>query len=211
MKDKFSDFKEIVSSLDSVREVIGEPIAPVLAKELDYLDDICRDFIAKSPFLVLGSVAGNGHVDLSPKGDPPGFVKVLDDHRLAIPDRPGNRRVDSFQNILKNPQVGIIFIIPGTTETLRIRGEARIVRDRELRESLAVRDKIPEFALVVAVETAFMHCPKCMIRSGLWEPEQWSENDIPDIGRVMVKHAKLNISAEELEASAREKGLLELY
>ena len=111
LNDPFSDLQEIVTDLDTVRAVVGDPIAPVLAKVLDHLDELCRDFIALSPFIVLGTVGADGHVDMSPKGDPPGFVRVLDDHRLAIPDRPGNRRLDSFQNILSNPRVGIIFVM----------------------------------------------------------------------------------------------------
>lgn len=211
MDKLFEEFQEVVTSLEMLRGVIREPIAPVLAKELDSLDDLCRDFISKSPFLVLATAGADGHIDLSPKGDPPGFVRVLDDKRLAIPDRPGNRRIDSFQNILENPRVGLIFIIPSKNETLRIRGQARIVRDLPLRESLAEGGKVPELALVVAVETAFMHCPKCMIRSGLWEPGRWEEDSLLDIGRAMIKHGKLDLSPDELEAIAKSEGLMELY
>ena len=211
LNDPFSDLLDVVTDLETVRAVVGEPIAPVLAKVLDHLDHLCRDFIAQSPFIVLGTVGADGHVDMSPKGDPAGFVRVLDDHRLAIPDRPGNRRLDSFQNILSDPSVGIIFMIPGKPETLRVGGKARIVRDQALRESMAVKGKVPQFALVVAVERVFIHCPKCLLRSGLWEPERWSEDHLPDVGETMVKHGKLKVTAEELHAMAERQGLLELY
>lgn len=211
MDDRFSDFSDVVTTLEEVRRVVKDPVAPVLIKEIDHLDELCRDFIARSPFLILGTAGADGHLDMSPKGDPAGFVRVLDDRRLAIPDRPGNRRLDSFQNILENPKVGLIFLIPGTAETLRVRGEARLVRDRSLRESLAEKSKIPEFVVVVAVETVFMHCPKCIIRSSLWQPDSWGTADLPDIGRAMIKHGKLDVSPEELEAMARDEGMLELY
>lgn len=211
LNDPFSDLQEIVTDLDTVRAVVGDPIAPVLAKVLDHLDDLCRDFIAHSPFIVLGTVGADGHVDMSPKGDPAGFVRVLDEHRLAIPDRPGNRRLDSFQNILSDPSVGIIFMIPGKPETLRVAGRARIVRDHALRESMAVKGKIPDFALVVAVERVFIHCPKCILRSGLWEPERWTEDHLPDVGETMVKHGKLDVTPAQLEEMAVRQGLLELY
>ena len=126
-------------------------------------------------------------------------------------DRPGNRRLDSFQNILSDPSVGIIFMIPGKPETLRVGGKARIVRDQALRESMAVKGKVPEFALVVAVERVFIHCPKCILRSGLWEPERWTEDHLPDVGETMVKHGKLDVTPEQLLDMAVKQGLLELY
>lgn len=211
LNDPFADLQDIVTDLETVRAVVGDPIGAVLAKVLDHLDDLCRDFIAQSPFIVLGTVGVDGHVDMSPKGDPAGFVRVLDDHRLAIPDRPGNRRLDSFQNILADPSVGIIFMIPGKPETLRVGGKARIVRDQALRENMAVNGKIPDFALVVAVERVFIHCPKCILRSGLWEPERWTEDHLPDVGETMVKHGKLDVTPEQLQAMAVKQGLLDLY
>ena len=209
---KFARFQETVTSADEICAVIGEPIAPVKAKVLDQLDEVCLDFIARSPFLVLATYGADGHIDLSPKGDPPGFVKVLAEHYLAIPDRPGNRRIDTFHNLLENPQVGLLFLIPGKTETLRLSGEARVVRDFKLRESMAVGGKVPEFVMVVYVDRAFMHCPKCMHRSKLWQPDQWPNSEsLPDIGQAMIKHAKLEMTPDELEALATREGLLELY
>jgi uncharacterized protein len=112
-------------------------------------------------------------LDISPRGDAPGFVRILDDRTLAVPERPGNRRADTFTNLLENPTVGLIFLIPGKTETLRVSGTARIVRDSDLRDSMSVHGKAPDFALVVETEEAFFHCSKCVMRSNLWKPAEW--------------------------------------
>ena len=210
--DRFANFDTIITSFDEVRSVMGEPPPPVLAKVIDRLDDVCRDFIAQSPFIIIASANAAGQVDVSPKGDPPGFVHVLDDKHLAIPDRPGNRRADTFGNVLENPQIGLLFIIPGKVETLRVRGEARIVRDLPLRTALTVQGKIPEFALVIYVEQVFIHCPKCMVRSKLWQPEAWTDHsDLAHIDQVMVKHGKLDMTPEELQAYVEKEGITELY
>ena len=147
MTDKrFSDYNEIVSSVDELRETLGEPLPAAVIKVIDHLDDVCRSYIDKSTFIVIASSSSGGEPDISPKGDPQGFVKVIDDKHLAIPDRPGNRRLDTFQNLLDNPQIAVIFLIPGKGETLRIKGEARIVRDLSLRETMAVNGRVPDFS-----------------------------------------------------------------
>ena len=198
---KFAGFEEFVTSADDISAVMGKPSQRVLQKVSDHVDAFCRGFIAKSPFLVIGSQGAEGHVDLSPKGDPAGFVKVLDDKHLAIPDRLGNRRADTFRNVLENPKVGLIFLIPGKPETLRISGEARIVRDRGLRESMAVQGRLPDFAMVVFVERVFMHCAKCILRSKLWQPEAWPDRaGTPSLAEVMVKNAELDITTGEMQA-----------
>jgi len=197
---RFAGFEEFVTSVDDIRAVMGQPSDRVLRKVADHMDDLCRGFIARSPFLVIASVGAEGHLDVSPKGDPAGFVKVLDDKHLAIPDRLGNRRVDTFRNVLHNPGVGLIFLIPGKGETLRIGGEARIVRDRGLRQSMAVAGREPDFAMVVYVERVFMHCPKCVLRSKLWQPEAWpDQSGTPSMAEVMVKYAELEISTGEMQ------------
>ncbi|MCZ6858952.1 MAG: pyridoxamine 5'-phosphate oxidase family protein, partial [Alphaproteobacteria bacterium] len=133
-------------------------------------------------------------------GDPAGFVQVLDDQHIAIPDRLGNRRIDTFQNVLENPKVGLIFLVPGKTETLRVSGEARIVRDDELRQSMAISGRAPDFAMVVYVESAFMHCPKCMLRSHLWQPDAWPDLiGTPSLAETTVKHANLDLSVEQVQ------------
>ena len=210
--DKFSGFDDIITSLDQVRDTIGEPPQMVVTKVIDQLDDICRAIIAKSPFIVIASASSEGYPDISPKGDPAGFVQVLDDEHLAIPDRPGNRRVDTFQNLIDNPYLAIIFIIPGKGETLRVTGEARIVRDQALRESMAIKGRAPNFALVVHVERVLIHCPKCVIRAKLWEPDAWPDSsDTANIAEASIAHAKLNMTPDELEAHAEKEGMLELY
>ncbi len=197
---KFAGFEEFVTSADDISAVMGKPSQRVLLKVSDHVDDFARGFIAKSPFLVIGSLA-EGHVDLSPKGDPAGFVKVLDDKHLAIPDRLGNRRADTFRNVLENPKVGLIFLIPGKPETLRISGEARIVRDQGLRESMAVAGRLPDFAMVVFVERVLMHCAKCMLRSKLWQPEAWPDHaGTPSMAEMMVKSGGLEFTTGEMQA-----------
>jgi PPOX class probable FMN-dependent enzyme len=210
--EKFARFTDFVTNIDDVLAVLGQPMPQVIAKVTDRLDDVCRRFIATSPFCLVASSDPTGFIDVSPKGDPAGFVQVLDDKHLAIPDRPGNRRVDTFHNLFKDPRVGLIFIIPGKRETLRISGEARIVRDAELRRSMAINGRVPELALVVYVERIFTHCPKCMVRSKLWEPEAWPDHSNTASHReAMIKHGKLDMTIEELEAEAVRTGTTRLY
>lgn len=163
-----SRFAEVVTAEEQFRAVIGHPGARVLRKHVAALDDHCRAFIARCPFVLIASADAEGNADVSPKGDPPGFVRVLDDGTLAVPDRPGNRVADTFSNLLQNTHVGLLFLIPGDQETLRVNGTAIIVRDQWLRHELAVSGKAPDFAIVVTVREVFFHCPKCMIRSDLW-------------------------------------------
>jgi PPOX class probable FMN-dependent enzyme len=162
-------FQHVVSDEFELRQIVGKPSFWFQSKTLPRLSSRCRDFIAASPFLIIASTAAAGALDASPRGDPAGFVHVLDDATLAIPDRPGNRRCDTLQNILERPGVGLIFLVPGRAETLRIYGRAVVVRDREMRESLALDGRPPELAIVVAIERAFFHCARCIRRSKLWE------------------------------------------
>ncbi|SVE41830.1 uncharacterized protein METZ01_LOCUS494684, partial [marine metagenome] len=173
---RFSGFDDIVTSVDELREILSEPLPPAVMKVVDRLDDVCRAYIERSSFIVIASANSDGEPDISPKGDPAGFVQIIDDKHLAIPDRPGNRRLDTFQNLLDNPRLAVIFMIPGKGETLRIRGEARIVRDEALRESMAVKGRVPDFAVVVHVDQAMIHCPKCLVRSKLWQPDAWPDH-----------------------------------
>ena len=210
--DAFGDFQGVVGSLEEIREHIGEPAPPVVAKVMDHIDDVSREIIEKSPFILLASATVDGYPDISPKGDPFGFVKVLDEKYLAIPDRPGNRRTDTFTNILQNPYLAVIFLIPGKGETLRVTGESRIVRDQALRESMAVDGHVPEFAIVIHVERVLIHCPKCVIRAKLWQPDEWpNSSGTADIAEAMIAHAKLDTTPEELEALAEKEGLTRLY
>ncbi|MEM8606868.1 MAG: MSMEG_1061 family FMN-dependent PPOX-type flavoprotein [Myxococcota bacterium] len=212
MDQRFRDFDDIVTDMADVRARIRAPLPAIEHKVLDHIDSLCRDFIEASPFVVMASRSSGGWLDVSPKGDPAGFVRVLDEHHLAIPDRPGNRRLDTFQNLLANPQLALIFLVPGKGETLRVSGEARIVRDAALRESMAVKGRAPEFATVVYVERAFMHCPKCVMRSGLWKPETWGDaNRVADIGTAMIEHAGLSDTPEEWFEKIEADGGLDMY
>jgi PPOX class probable FMN-dependent enzyme len=181
-------------------------------KTIDHIDDICRRFIAASPFVMVASRGADGRLDLSPKGDPPGFVAVLDQKTLAIPDRPGNNRLDTFENLLVNPEVGLFFVIPGNGDTLRVSGKAQLVRDRTLQERLAVNGKDPNFVLIVLVEEAFMHCPKCIVRSRLWKPELWPDrSDVPTLAEAMVAHGALSETVAEMQAIIDNDGAKRLY
>ena len=162
-------FRDVITTESELRRIVGSPNRWMTSRILHRLDQKCRRFIANSPCVVVGSVGAGGLIDVSPKGDPPGFVQVLDDWTLVLPDRAGNRRVDTLCNVLANPQVGLIFLVPGRRETLRVFGRAVIVRDQEVRKMVAGGDRTPELALVVAVERAFFHCSRCITRSKLWD------------------------------------------
>ena len=194
-------FEATITTQAQLRELMGEPVHPVVvAKTLSALDIHCRTFIGRSPFVLIASADGAGRMDISPKGDPAGFVRVLDDHTLAIPDRPGNQRFDTLRNLIDNPRVGLIFLIPGKRETLRVSGTARIVTDPALRETMAIKGKSPALALVVEVEEAFFHCAKCMVRSALWEAQKWPSLDgLPTLAQAMRDVPAIDLPVEALE------------
>jgi PPOX class probable FMN-dependent enzyme len=195
-------FRDVVTSEAAVRAVSGEAHQRAVDKVVRVIDEHSRRFIAAAPFVFIASTCEDGTADVSPKGDPPGFVKVLDERTLAIPDRLGNRRFDTFRNILRDPGVGLIFLIPGVTYTLRVSGTAIIVRDDDLRAALAVNGKAPDHVLVVAVSRVLSHCPKCMIRSGLWRPDAWPDvADVPSFAETLIAHARIGESIEAVEAA----------
>jgi PPOX class probable FMN-dependent enzyme len=193
-------FRDVITSEEEIRRVVGDPSNRAVAKVIEMIDDNVRRFIACAPFVFIASAEESGLIDVSPKGDHAGFVKVLDDHTLAIPDRPGNRRIDTFRNVLRNPNVGLIFIVPGVTYTVRVRGKAIIVRDLMLRESMQANGKLPEHVLVVEVAQVLSHCPKCMIRSQLWNSESWPDTTgLPTFAETLVAHAKLLETVEQVQ------------
>src|SRR5436190_6017438 len=205
-------FRDVVTSEDELRAIAGPPHARALDKVVRVIDDHSRRFIAHASFVFIGSAADDGVLDVSPKGDPAGFARVIDEVTLAVPDRLGNRRFDTFRNVLRNPNVGLIFVIPGITYTLRVSGKAIIVRDAELRESMAVKGKPPDHVMVVAVETVLSHCPKCMIRSGLWQPDMWPDTStLPTFAETLIAHAKLAESVDAVQASIDEGNRERLY
>jgi len=166
---------EVITDRTRLRELLPEYDGPFIFKVANCVTELARRYIAASPFIVIATIGKDGSIDVSPKGDPPGFVEVFDDYTLIIPDRLGNHRLDSFENLLFNPSIAIIFFIPGNAETLRISGTARIVRDLAIQERHAVNGKPPELALVVEVSEAFMHCSKAFVRSRMWKPAQWPD------------------------------------
>ncbi|WP_317259182.1 MSMEG_1061 family FMN-dependent PPOX-type flavoprotein [Paenibacillus sp. J5C2022] len=175
-------FKEILSSEEEIRYILGFPSELVKKKTVYELDNHCRNFISMSPLLFLSTSDDKGFCDVSPRGDAPGSVIVLDEKHLVIPERPGNRRIDSLRNILSNPRVGIVFIIPGLEETLRINGSAYIIKDYDILDLMKAKDKRPLLGIGVAIEECYIHCAKAFKRSRLWERESWADIDaLPSI------------------------------
>jgi PPOX class probable FMN-dependent enzyme len=204
-------YEEVITTRVRLRELSKQPSQRARDKVIDHIDDICRRFIAASPFVMVASRGADGLLDLSPKGDPPGFVTVLDEKTLAIPDRPGNNRLDTFENLLTHPDVGLFFMIPGNGDTLRVSGKGRIVRDASLQARLAVDGKAPNVILVATVEEAFMHCPKCMARSRLWSPEHWpDQTHVPSLAEAIVAHAAPPETVAEVQAIV-DDGMRRLY
>jgi PPOX class probable FMN-dependent enzyme len=180
-----------IESLDALRRVIGESIPGLGLKNQAVISDEAREYIERSPFLVLATSDAEGRLDASPKGDGPGFCLIEDERTLVIPDRPGNKLVYGLQNILANPRVGVIFMLPGTPETVRVNGTATLTADPELLARLAARGKPAVLAIRIRVEECFHHCAKAFIRSKLWKPESWSERLPISFGAMAVKRMKL--------------------
>jgi PPOX class probable FMN-dependent enzyme len=195
-----------VTSLAALRELLGEPSERAVRKQLAALDVHCRAIIARSPFMLLGTADASGRCDVSPKGDQPGFVKVLDPHTLVIPDRPGNRRLDSFQNMLANPHVGLLFLIPGMDETLRVNGTAAIVDDPALLAELAVQGRAPQLGILVHVEECYLHCPKAFLRGRVWDPAAYmAREELPSMARMIQDQTRpAGRSQEEHERAVAE-------
>lgn len=206
------NFQNIISSEDQLRAILGYPSEIVTRKTINFIDEHCRKFIENSPFITIATSDLRGNFDVSPKGDPAGFVKILDDRTLAIPDRPGNAKADTLTNIIQNPNVGLIFLIPGIRETLRVNGEALIVFDESVLELLSCDGKRPSFAIIVKVKEAFVHCAKCMIRSNLWKnSDTLKARPVPLLAKALVDHGKLEISVQELDDMIKNDEQTNLY
>jgi PPOX class probable FMN-dependent enzyme len=191
---------DFISTRDELRGLYGQPGDGAVRKELKRLDLHCRSFIARSPFVLIGSSDGSGNADVTPKGDRPGFAAILDDVTIAIPDRPGNNRLDTLENIVVNPAVGLLFVVPGMSETLRVNGTARISANAGLRERLAVDGRLPASVIVVSVRAAYMHCAKAFMRSRLWDPESWPDrNTLPTLGQILRDQLALDQPADDTD------------
>ena len=200
-----------IASQAELRRTYREPAPRAQQKVLDHIDRHARDFIALSPFCVVSSLGADGRQDTSPRGDPPGFVAVLDERTLLIPDRPGNNQVDSLRNVIAHPEVGLLFLVPGMNETLRVSGTAEIVIDEALLAPLAVGRKAPLSGLRVTVEEAFLHCGRSLIRSRLWDPEaQIDRSCYPSYGQVLADQIR-GADAAEIDASEDEANRERLY
>jgi len=202
---------DTIENTERLRETYGPPSERSLKKQLSRFDKHCRDFIARSPFLVIASSDPSGRCDASPKGDAPGFVEVLDDATLLIPDRLGNNRVDTLGNLIARSGVGLIFFVPGLNETLRVNGRARITTDLSLLEPLAVNGKLPRSGIVVSAEEIYFHCGKALIRSDLWNPEkQIRRSDFPSLGRILADQIG-GVTVAESERLTEESYKTRLY
>ena len=194
-----------------LRELYAPPSERVQQKTLRQLDQHCIGFIARSPFLCLGT-AGESSADVSPRGDSPGFVKVLNPITLAIPDWPGNNRMDTFNNIVQNPQVGILFLVPGVDETLRVNGTAQISINPELLALWNVNGKHPKAAVMVTVTEAFLHCGKALIRAKLWRDDyKIGRGELPTLGQMIKDQTNTSDTAQQIEAAVAEAYVQRLY
>jgi len=187
----------------SLRGLYDEPLELAVLKQLDRLDGHCRNFLAHSPFAVIGSTRPGYGTDVSPRGDAPGFARVLDDHTIAIPDRPGNNRLDTMANIVTDAEIGLLFFIPGIDETLRINGTARLSRRPDLLAAAAVNGREPRLVILVTVREAFLHCGKALKRSRLWHDDyRVDRQSFPSLGRMIVEQTQpANVTVEQAEAA----------
>ncbi len=202
---------DIIEDIAAIREIYGEPAERAVKKQLPRLEKHSRAFIALSPFLVIATTDESGRCDASPKGDAPGFVAVLDDTTLLIPDRLGNNRVDTISNLLARPGVGLIFFVPGLSETLRVNGKARITTESALLEPTAVNGKVPRSGILISAEEVYFHCGKALIRSDLWNPaKQIAKSDFPSLGRIITEQIGVG-SIEEAERYTAEGYRTRLY
>jgi PPOX class probable FMN-dependent enzyme len=187
-----------VNSVDELRAIVGHPNSYVANKVGKRLSAVQQDWLAHSPLGFVATTDAQGRVDVSPKGDPPGFVHVIDDTTIAIPERPGNKRVDGYLNVLERPHVGTLFLIPGRGDTLRINGTARILADAEYFDAMTVQGKRPILALEIDVEEVFFHCAKAFLRSDAWDPSSWNPTAVPSVAKI-AQAIKADMSLAALE------------
>ena len=197
----------MIDAESDLRGLIGEPSDLVRSKIADRLNDMTRQFVERSPFLCLATSAADGSCDVSPKGDPAGFVRILDEKTLLLPDRPGNRLADSMRNILQNPQVALLFVIPGVTDTFRVNGRATLTTDAKLLEPSAVEGKVPRLGILVDIEEAYTQCSKAFLRSHVWDSQRFVDPaTMPTGGQVLRA-----IQGEQFDAEQYDKERAERY
>ena len=200
-------FQDLVRTEAELRALVGEPSPRARLKQLAALDEHCRAFIARAPFVLIGTADAAGACDVSPKGDAPGFVRVLDDRHLLVPDRPGNRRVDGMRNILANGHVGLLFIVPGREDTLRVNGRAWVTRDAALLAPCAVDGKTPPLGIGVEVKECFLHCARSFKRARLWQPGAGDSAGLPSMQRILwdqIPACRGGTTFEEYDRASRE-------
>jgi uncharacterized protein len=208
-----TSFQHIITSEEELRLKIGKPGKVAENKVIHEIDVHCRTIIEHCPFLVISTSNLEGKCDTSPRGDAPGFVYIVDEKHLIIPERPGNKRIDSISNILSNPHIGILFLIPGMEETLRINGKAFIIEDHYWLEKMKAHNKVPELGIVVEVEEVFLHCAKAFKRSQLWDSTAWpNRSAIPPVSEIYAAHVKReDITKEDIEERLTESYTKKLY
>ncbi|MDV3125510.1 pyridoxamine 5'-phosphate oxidase family protein [Mycobacterium sp. 21AC1] len=198
--------RQQVTTVEQLRAIVGHPNKYVANKVSPRLSAVQQDWVRASPLCFIATTDGDGRVDVSPKGDPPGFVHVIDDTTIAIPERPGNKRVDGYLNVLQHPHVGTVFLIPGRGDTLRINGTARILSDADYFDALTVDGKRPILALEIDIEEVFFHCAKAFLRSDAWKPDTWNPTAVPSVAQL-AKAFKPDLSQQELDAYYTEDSL----
>ena len=195
-----------ITTEQELREILGEPTEIVLAKIADRITDLTRQFIEHAPFVCVATADPDGGLDVSPRGDPPGFVRVIDERTLLVPDRPGNRIADTLRNLLADPRIGLLFLIPGVGDTFRVNGTAVITDERELLEPSAIDGRVPKLGLLVTVLEAYTQCPKALIRSELWNPERHIDrSELPSSGEILrdLRLPELDVEAHDRERARR--------
>ena len=188
-----------ITTAEELTALLGAPTPRAAAKERRRLDPYDVDWLSRSPFCLVATSGADGTCDVSPKGDPPGSTLVLDDTTIALPERPGNRRLDGFRNLLTNPHVGLIYLVPGRGDTLRINGTARLVREAPFLDRMVVRGHRPLVAVVVRVEQVFYHCAKAFLRSQLWRPETWDPDALPSRAQIAQRLERPDDTLADLE------------
>lgn len=201
----------LITTIEQLESHYGHPSGPAVAKELDHIAPAYRKLIEASPFVSIATSGPEG-LDCSPKGDPAGFVRILDDKTIAIPDRPGNNRIDGFRNIVRDPRVAVLFLIPGIGETLRINGRGSISIDPELMQSFAVNGKPPRSVLIVHIDTVFFHCSKAIVRSKLWDPAtQIARSSLPSTGAIIAEVTEGKLGGDDYDKAMPERLKASLY